>query len=74
MKIMPNGAEPLAIGVDPGAEGDHGEPVVVVEVLEHEGGGVLRLAELLALHAPGAVQDQDHVLGDDPVGVVGDAG
>jgi len=59
------------IGVDPeaGAESDDVEPVARVEVVQHEFGGVARLIPFFAEHRAGLVEHEDHVLGNDPVGI-----
>ena len=65
---------PLGVGLHGGGEDDEAEAVALVQVVEDEAGGVHGLGELLALHAAGVVEDQDHVLGHHIGGIGGQAG
>ena len=57
-----------------GAESDDVETILVVQVVQHKAQGLFGLLDLVSAHRARDVEHQEHVLGDDLVGVHVDLG
>ncbi len=62
---MTAGLQSVSISPDTGAEFNNIEAVLRIQAVQHKKESILGLVYLLAFHAAGGVEDEDHILRDD---------